>query len=131
VLRLLEVFHNVGVVSLVLRFVHPQHFRVFSTPVHHLVQVNRGATVELYLAYCEELAQWAAHFGIPSVAETEMALWAFVETTKDVGTASPRPGTIPSGRLISKITGKPSPFSGHCGHTDVGLAVFGGRRASD
>ncbi len=87
VLRLLKVFHNVGVVSLVLRFVHPNHFGVFSTPVLHLVQVNRGATVELYLAYCEELAQWAAHFGIPSVAETEMALWAFAETTKDVGVA--------------------------------------------
>lgn len=86
ILRLLKVFHNVGVVSLVLRFVHPHHFGVFSTPVLHLVQVNRGATVELYLAYCEELAQWAAHFGIPSVAETEMALWAFAETTKEVGT---------------------------------------------
>jgi hypothetical protein len=50
VLRLLKVFHNVGVASLVLRFVHPHHFGVFSTPVLHLVQVNRGDTVELYLA---------------------------------------------------------------------------------
>jgi hypothetical protein len=87
VLSLLKVFHNLGVVSLVLRFVRPRNFGVFSTPVLHLVQVNRGATVELYLAYCEELAQWAAHFGIASVAETEMALWTFAETTKDVGTA--------------------------------------------
>jgi hypothetical protein len=85
VLRLLKVFHNVGVVSLVLRFVHPHHFGVFSTPVLHLVQVNRGDTIELYLAYCEELAQWAAHFGISSVAETEMALWAFAQTTKEFG----------------------------------------------
>ena len=87
VLRLLKVLHNVGVVSLVLRFVHPHQFGVFSTPVLHLVQVNRGDTVELYLAYCEELAQWAAHFGISSVAETEMALWAFAQTTKEFGTA--------------------------------------------
>jgi hypothetical protein len=87
VLRLLNVFHNVGVVSLLLRFVHPHQFGVFSTPVLHLVQVNRGATVELYLAYCEELAQWATHFGISSVAETEMALWAFAQTTKGFGSS--------------------------------------------
>jgi hypothetical protein len=86
VLRLLKIFHNVGVTSLVLRFIHPHYFGVFNTPVLHLVQVNRGATVELYLAYFEELSQWAAHFGIQSVAETEMALWAFAETTKDFGT---------------------------------------------
>ena len=89
VMKLLEVFHNVGVISLVLRFVHPQHFGVFSTPVLHLVQVNRGATVELYLAYCEELAEWAKHFRIPSVAETEMALWTYAETTKDLGSTKP------------------------------------------
>jgi len=87
VLQLLKIFHNVGVTSLLLRFVHPHYFGVFSTPVLHLVQVNRGATVELYLAYCEELVQWAAHFGIQSVAETEMALWAYAETTKDFGTS--------------------------------------------
>jgi hypothetical protein len=90
--KLLKVFHNVGVVSLVLRFVHPSYFGVFSTPVLHLVQVNRGTTVELYLAYCEELGQWAAHFGISSVAETEMALWSFAQTTQEFGTAKATAG---------------------------------------
>jgi len=81
--NLLNVFHNVGVVSLILRFVHPDQFGVFSTPVLYLVQIHRGATVDLYLAYCDELACWAEHFGIPSVAETEMAIWAFAESIKD------------------------------------------------
>src|SRR5207248_1348149 len=62
VLRLLQVFHNVGVASIILRLVHPDQFGVFSTPVLYLVQINCGATVDLYLAYCNELANWAKRF---------------------------------------------------------------------
>ncbi len=85
VLRLLEVFHSIAIMSLVLRMVLPKFYGVFSTPVVHLLQVNRGATGELYLAYCDELAEWAKHFGMASVADTEMALWAFAELTKAAG----------------------------------------------
>ena len=84
--KLLGVFHNVGVVSLILRFTHPKFFGVFSTPVLYLVQINRAATVDLYLAYCEEMAAWARRFGIPTVAETEMAIWSFAESIKDADT---------------------------------------------
>ena len=80
--RLLPVFHNIGVVSLLLRFVHPHRFGIFSTPVIHLLQVTRPATVDLYLAYCDELARWCEHFRLRSVAETEMALWAYAEFVK-------------------------------------------------
>jgi hypothetical protein len=85
--NLLSVFHNVGVVSIILRFTHPDQFGVFSTPVLYLVQINRAATVDLYLAYCEELAAWAKRFGIPTIAETEMAIWSFAETIKDADTS--------------------------------------------
>lgn len=80
--RLLGVFHNIGTASLVLRFVHPDWFGIFSTPVIHLLQVTRPATVELYIAYCDELARWSQHFGLPSVAQTETALWAYAEIAK-------------------------------------------------
>ena len=75
--RLLGVFHNTGVVSLVLRFVHPDRFGIFSTPVVNLLQIHRPTAVELYLAFCDELREWQRHFRLASVAETEMALWAF------------------------------------------------------
>jgi hypothetical protein len=84
---LLSVFHNVGVVSIILRFTHPGQFGVFSTPVLYLVQINRAATVDLYLAYCEELAAWGKRFGILTVAETEMAIWSFAETIKNADTS--------------------------------------------
>lgn len=75
----LDVFHSIGLVSLVLRFAHPDRFGIFSTPILNLLHVHRGKTVDLYLAYCDELREWQEHFRIPSVAETETALWAFQE----------------------------------------------------
>ena len=80
--KLLSVFHNIGTASLVLRFVHPSRFGIFSTPVIHLLQVMRPGTVELYVAYCDELARWRQHFGMASVAQTEAALWTFAEFVK-------------------------------------------------
>ena len=77
--RALEVLHSIGLVSLVLRFVHPDRFGVFSTPLLNLLQVQCPSTVELYVTYCEELCVWKAHFGLPSVAETETALWTYHE----------------------------------------------------
>lgn len=75
--KLLAVFHNTGIVSLVLRFVHPDRFGIFSTPVVNLLQIHQPTTVELYLAFCYELREWQKHFRMTSVAETEMALWAY------------------------------------------------------
>ena len=80
--KLLPVFHNIGAVSLLLRFVHPKRFGIFSTPVIHLLQVTRPSTVDLYLAYCDELARWCEHFRLASVAQTEMALWTYAEFVK-------------------------------------------------
>ncbi len=80
--RTLTVFHSVGVASLVLRFVHPDRFGIFSTPIVSLLQIHRPAAVELFLALCEELQDWREHFRMASVAETEMALWTFQQLTK-------------------------------------------------
>ncbi len=80
--RLLAVIHNIGVVSLVLRFVHPDRFGIFSTPVVNLLQIHRPTTVELYMAYCDELREWQKHFKLDSVADTSTALWSFHELTK-------------------------------------------------
>lgn len=78
--RLLKVFQNIGIASLVLRFCYPERFGVFSTPVVNLLLVHQGKTVELYLSYCDELEAWRAHFRLETVAATEMALWAFHES---------------------------------------------------
>lgn len=86
--NLLDVLHNMGTASLVLRFTHPERFGTFSTPVLHLLQIHRESTIDLYLAYCAELAEWQRHFGMNSVADTETALWAFHK----LASGSPRMG---------------------------------------
>ena len=75
--RLLEALHSMGLASLVLRFVYPDHCGIFSTPVLNLLQIYHAHLVDLYLNFCEELQEWRRHFRMNSVAETETALWAF------------------------------------------------------
>lgn len=74
---LLGIFRNLGTTSVVLRFTYPESFGVFSTPVVNLLQVQRPKSVELYLAYCDELREWQAHFRLRRVADAEMALWTY------------------------------------------------------
>lgn len=75
--KLLPAFHNIGHISIILRFVHPERFAIFSAPLTHLLQVQGRDAVGLYIAYCEELLRWKEHFKLNSVAQTEMALWVF------------------------------------------------------
>jgi hypothetical protein len=77
--RALSVLQGIGMVSLVLRFVHPDRYGVFSTPIMNLLQVHRPRTIDLYLAYCDELRAWKEHFRMDSVADTETALWTYHE----------------------------------------------------
>ena len=81
--KLLLVFHNIGTASLPLRFTYPERFGVFSMPVINLLQIQRPKSVEVYLAYCDELRQWQEHFRLKSVAETEMALWTYQQLASE------------------------------------------------
>ena len=77
--RALEVLHSIGIVSLVLRFVHPDRYGIFTTPIMNLLQVHRPRTIDLYVTYCDELRAWKEHFRMESVADTETALWTYHE----------------------------------------------------
>jgi hypothetical protein len=84
---LLAILQSVGVASIVLRFTHPEEFGVFNTPVLNMTQVNRPETIVLYLAYCDELKDWGGHFGISTVAQTELAVWTLAEIIRDAATS--------------------------------------------
>jgi hypothetical protein len=79
---LLNVFHNIGQVSIILRFVHPGQYSIFSTPITNLLQVHASDAIHLYLSYCDELRRWQDHFRLNTVADTEMGLWAFDQAIK-------------------------------------------------
>lgn len=79
---LLGIVHDIGVTSIILRFVHPDRFGVFSSPVHAVLLVNRMSTLDLYLAYCDELIAYKEKFNLSSVAEVEMAITGLYEIMK-------------------------------------------------
>lgn len=80
--KLLAVFYNTGIASILLRFIHPKRFGIFSTPVVNLLQVHGDNAVELYIALCDELKVWQDHYGLASVGETETALWTYGQVAK-------------------------------------------------
>jgi hypothetical protein len=86
--KLLDVFHSTAIASILLRFIHPKDFGIFSTPVVTLLQINGPNAVELYIALCDELKVWQHHYGLASVGETETALWSFDQVAK-AGVHSP------------------------------------------
>jgi hypothetical protein len=81
---MLKVCKSIFTVSLILRFARPRDFGIYSSPVQYLVQVYSPTTVGLYVAYCDELKNWQRHFGLPSVADTEMAIWAYQQVASGV-----------------------------------------------
>jgi hypothetical protein len=82
--HLLNAFQSIGLSSIVLRFAHPDRFAIFSTPVISTLQVQRADTIDLYIAYCNELREWQKHFRLSSVAQTEMAIWTCDQLAKQI-----------------------------------------------
>ncbi len=74
-----EFLGSVEAVSVLLRCTHPEEFAVYSPPILNLLQLPAQPPVEHYLAYCDELRVWGAHFGTEGVAVTDQALWVFYE----------------------------------------------------
>ncbi|HUY20306.1 MAG TPA: CopG family antitoxin [Candidatus Binataceae bacterium] len=77
---LLDVFKSIELVSIILRFVRPEHYGIISPPVERILDVRRGGNaVETYLNYIEDLRAIAGHYGFKRVADADMALWVFYE----------------------------------------------------
>jgi hypothetical protein len=79
VAAIFEFLGSVEAVSVLLRCTHPDEFAVYSPPILNLLQLPAQPPVDHYLAYCDELRVWGAHFGTDGVAATDQALWVFYE----------------------------------------------------
>lgn len=77
---LLDVFKSIELVSIILRFVRPEHYGIISPPVERILNVRRGSNaVETYLNYIEDLRKIAEHYNFERVADADMALWVLHE----------------------------------------------------
>ena len=77
---LLEVFKSIELVSIILRFVRPEHYGIISPPVERVLDVRRGSdAVETYLNYIADLRSVTQEYRFQRAADADMALWVLHE----------------------------------------------------
>ena len=73
---LLETFHQIELVSVILRFVVPEHYGIMSPPVEKVLGIGPFRKhSERYLAYLDNLREIRHARNFRSAAEVDMALW--------------------------------------------------------
>jgi len=73
---LLEAFHQIELVSVILRFVVPEYYGILSPPVEKVLGIGPfGRHSERYLAYLNDLRDIKKTRNFRSAAEVDMALW--------------------------------------------------------
>ncbi len=75
-----EIFKNIALVSIILRFVHPKHYAIYSRPSLKIMRTERGIdNVEEYLNYVEELRILKDSFGVDKTSEVDIIVWAIAQ----------------------------------------------------
>ncbi len=78
--RLLHIFKSIELTSIILRFIRPEHYAIYSSPIQHMLDIRHGRDlVETYLAYLGNLREIRRHAGFARVADADMALWVLHE----------------------------------------------------
>ncbi len=78
--QLLYAFKSIELVSIILRFIRPENYAIFSSPVQRLLDIRRGGDpVETYLNYVRDLRGIRTHYGFRRLADVDMALWVLHE----------------------------------------------------
>ncbi len=78
--RLLYIFKSIELVSIILRFIRPEHYGIYSSPVQHMLNIRHGRDlVETYLSYISNMREIGSHHGLARVADVDMALWVLHE----------------------------------------------------
>ncbi len=77
---LMDVFKSIELVSIILRFVRPEHYGIISLPVERVLDVRRGSeAIETYQNYLADLRAVRFHYGFKRTADADMALWVLHE----------------------------------------------------
>lgn len=79
---LLDIFKNISLVSIILRFIYPQYYAIYSRPPLYLMRIERGVDdIEEYMNYIDELKIIRKSFDEFRIAETDMIIWAIAQET--------------------------------------------------
>jgi len=72
-----EIFKNLSLVSIILRFIWPEHYAIYSLPPLKLLRIERGGNaVEEYMNYLREMRLLRETFTVPRAADVDKIIWA-------------------------------------------------------
>jgi hypothetical protein len=78
--KLLHIFKSIELVSIILRFIRPEHYGIYSAPIQHMLDIRHGRDlVETYSAHLDTFRKIEKHHGFDRVADVDMALWVLHE----------------------------------------------------
>jgi hypothetical protein len=78
--KLLHIFKSIELVSIILRFIRPEHYSIYSAPIQHMLDIRHGRDlVETYRTYVDNMRGIEKHLGFVRVADVDMALWVLHE----------------------------------------------------
>ena len=75
VMKLFDLLKNIEIVSCILRFVSPEDYAIFSTPVEDLLNIKGRTPVQKYMAYLSDLRELKGLYRFTRIADVDMALW--------------------------------------------------------
>jgi len=74
---LLNIFRTISLVSILLRFVWPEHYAIYSRPSLKILQIERGENdIEEYMNFIHEMKGLRIAFGMDRIADVDMIVWA-------------------------------------------------------
>jgi hypothetical protein len=75
-----EIFKNISLVSIILRFVLPNNYAIYSRPPLKILRVERGANdIEEYLNYIKTLDLLKGSFKVQRMADLDIIVWTIAE----------------------------------------------------
>jgi len=74
--QLFDIFKNIEIMSCLLRIMCPEHYGIYSAPVENLLSIKAETPVKKYLCYLDDLTELQEIYGLATIAEVDMALWA-------------------------------------------------------
>jgi hypothetical protein len=71
------IFKNISLISLILRFVHPQYYAIYSRPPLKVLRIERGRNeTEEYLNYVHVMRTLMRSYGVKRTADVDIIVWA-------------------------------------------------------
>ena len=75
-----EIFKNIALVSIILRFICPKYYAIYSRPPLKILRIERGTNdIEEYLNYVGERRLLKRSFQVVTTAEVDMIVWAIAQ----------------------------------------------------